>query len=126
MTKQNKILLGILTFLPFVLLLLYMLFFFISFFGMFMAESHNQQPNMNLFIGSFGAAFVIILLMSLLAIGLLIYYILHITKNEKLNENSRLMWILIIVFTNIIGYGIYWYMQIWQDENNKNSEKKID
>jgi hypothetical protein len=114
MTKKNKKLLGVLTFLPFVLLLVYMFFFFLSFFGMFLAAGHNHEPNMGLFMGSFGIAFAIIGLMSVLSIGLLIYYIIHITNNKKFDDTNRLIWILIIVFANIIGYGIYWYLNIWK------------
>jgi len=114
MSNKNKKLLGIITFLPFILLIIYFFTFFLSFLGMIIPASNNQEPNMGLFMGNFIIAFIIIGFMSILSIGLLIYYIIHITNNKNLDDNNRLVWILLIVFANLIGYGIYWYLQIWK------------
>ncbi|MBS1566464.1 MAG: PLDc N-terminal domain-containing protein [Bacteroidetes bacterium] len=47
-------------------------------------------------------------------LGLLIYYIIHIVNNSRLEPIEKLVWVIIVLFTNIIGFIIYWYMQIWK------------
>lgn len=117
MTKNKKILLGILTFLPYVFIAIYFFAFFISFSGIFIASHNNYEPNPDILFGNFALVFIIIMLASLLSIGLMIYYIIHIANNPKFDETNRLIWILIIIFANLIGYSIYWYLQIWKVDN---------
>lgn len=118
MTKKKKIWLGILTVLPFVFIVLYLIFFF----GMFVFLSREQTPEDNpaSFIATFFLLFVFIGLAVALALGTFIYYIIHAVKNPKYNDQNRMIWILILVLTNGIGSIIYFVTQIWMDTNAGN------
>jgi hypothetical protein len=53
---------------------------------------------------------------SLLSIGLLVYFILHAAKHKKMDPTERVIWILVFVLGGIICYPIYWYMKIWKED----------
>ncbi len=109
---MKKILLGILTIYPIV----YTMFFFIIIFSSFFNMFNNYNGGM-LFL-----VFPVILIMHLLTIidimGLTIYYILHAVKNESLEQDMRIVWIVLILLGNMIAMPIYWYLNIWREDNN--------
>lgn len=84
-----------------------------------MAESGGGEEVPWLFMGSFAAVFVFMMIAVVLSLGLLIYYIMHVLNNPKLQGNDQLMWLIIIIFANMIGYAIYWYVKIWKDEDQE-------
>lgn len=113
MTRTTKILLGIANVLPFVLLVL-----FISSIIM-MPHGMNVDPNPEFMLVSFGLSFLIIGLMSAIGIGLLIFYLVHILKNPRLDANTRLMWVLILLLAGFIGNIVYWFFQIWREDDDR-------
>ena len=59
--------------------------------------------------------FIIIIWFSLIALGILafvlwILMIIDVAKRKFKQENDRVMWILILVFTGIIGAIIYYFI----------------
>lgn len=71
------------------------------------------------FMVQFMGMFALLFLISILTLGLLIYFIVHINNNKKLDNNEKLIWILVIIFVGMIGKPVYWYMKIWKDEEEK-------
>ena len=122
MTKNKKIFLGVLTFLPIVLIFSYIIVFAIMFVGIGVTASTGGEPEGFLFFGSFAAIFIIMSVMMAVTIGLFIYYIIHVTNNKKLEGNDRIMWVLVVIFAQQIGHIIYWYMKIWKEEDDENEE----
>jgi hypothetical protein len=45
----------------------------------------------------------------------MIFLIVHVVKNEKFTEKRKLFWILMIVFTNLISFPVYWYLHIFRE-----------
>jgi hypothetical protein len=115
MSTNKKILIGILSFLPLILFIGYFVLIFGFVFTMASNPAAAETASPETFIGSFIGIFAIMGLMILLTFGLLIYFILHIVNNSKLDDNERLVWILITVFLGFIAYPIYWYVKIWKD-----------
>lgn len=117
MNRTSKVLLGILSILPLVLLVAYFISFFFFFTSM-IAEAGQHAPGDNNFplhmLGNFGMLFLIIGLMALLNLGLLVYYIIHAVNNKTIESAERIIWVLIFVFAGMIGFPIYWYMRIWK------------
>ena len=117
MSKSGKILVGILSFLPFIFLLGY----FIWFIGLFVniigtAGQHTSPDEMPAyFLGSMIWMIIWIVLMVIFSVGLLIYYVVHVINNKAIDSNEKLVWILVFIFGNMIGFPIYWYMRIWRD-----------
>lgn len=40
--------------------------------------------------------------------GFLIYTVYHAVKNPTLKDNERTLWIVLILFTNLLGMLAYW------------------
>lgn len=43
----------------------------------------------------------------LLQLALMITALVHLVRNEKLNQNNKIIWALVIIFVNLIGPIIY-------------------
>jgi hypothetical protein len=116
LSTTQKVVLGMFTILPLVLLP----YIFFQVFHTLLYNLHDVDPEFMDSTSQKEFFFMMIQIMipsmiiSLLSIGLLIFYLIHAAKNNSLNTNERLIWILIFVFAGIIGFPIYWYMQIWK------------
>jgi TM2 domain-containing membrane protein YozV len=116
LSTTQKVVLGMFTILPLVLLP----YIFFQVFHTLLYNLHDVDPEFMDSTSQKEFFFMMIQIMipsmiiSLLSIGLLIFYLIHVAKNNSLNTNERLIWILIFVFAGIIGFPIYWYMQIWK------------
>jgi Ni,Fe-hydrogenase I cytochrome b subunit len=119
MSKNKKIVLGILTFLPIVLLVLYFIFFGFFFMEIFQSAQNNTEPNSQFMIGNFIVLFLLITVLVISALGMMIYYIIDISNNKTLDSNNRLIWILLLVFGGFIANAIYWYLYIWKETDTK-------
>lgn len=115
MTKNQKIVLGIFTILPFVGFIL-AIFAFISAFT-FISTTFDPVTT-GAFHTAFIGVFILIGLLSLLSLGLLIYYIIHAINNKNLKNEERIMWILLFIFIANIAFIIYWIMRIWNDKTS--------
>jgi hypothetical protein len=113
MTRTTKILLGIANVLPLVLVAM-----FVSSFLM-MPHGLDVNPNPDVFIFSLGLSFLSIALASTIGLGLFIYYLVHILKNPRLDANTRLMWVLIVLLAGFVGNIVYWFFQIWREDDDR-------
>ena len=115
LSKAQKIGIGILTFMPILCFIGYIVSFFAIVFGSIGTASgfESDGPPDNFFIG-FGLAMVFMLLMIVFGLASLIIHVIHVTKNQKLKEqnNGQLIWILVIILANGIGGIIYYFMEI--------------
>ncbi len=111
-SRTQKIILGIFTILPFVFFpfILAQVFQFVL--NMVAANQHGEPEVSEVLLAVFSFITPIILL-SLLSIGLLIFYIIHVVGNKRLETAERLVWILLFIFFGIIAFPIYWFMRIW-------------
>lgn len=126
MSKSLKIILGIITLLPFV----FMGGYFLWFMSFFMRMSDNLEAGdpdavPRLMFGNMGWMFLFLGMAILISFGLMIYYIVHVVNNKKIDSNERLVWILVFIFANMIGYPVYWYMRIWKGEDVQPAVKGI-
>ncbi|MEP0262356.1 PLDc N-terminal domain-containing protein [Dokdonia sp.] len=116
LSKAQKIGIGILTCMPILCLIGYLVSFFSIFIGTFseIANDPSSSAPPEAFFSGFAIAFVFLFLMIITGLASLIIHIIHITKNQKLKQqdNGQLIWILIIIFANSIGGIIYYFMEI--------------
>lgn len=115
MSKNTKIVIGILTLLPIIGIFFYIGFIFR--FIMFM-QNAGSPPDAGAMKGIVTIA-ILFIFSILLSIGLLIFYIVHAVNNKKLESNERIMWILLFVFISTIAFMIYWVLRIWQDKSDE-------
>ncbi len=118
LSKSQKIGIGIITFMPILFFIGYLITFFSIFLGTFneianSTSSTHQEIPVN-FMTGFGTALVFMALILLSGLASLIIHIIHVTKNQKLKNqnNGQLIWILVIILANGIGGIVYYFMEV--------------
>jgi uncharacterized protein YacL len=126
LSKNQKFWIGVLHFLPLIGIIFYFIFFF-TFFINNIENLENQQPNTapTEFIKGFLGAVIILIISVLISIGVKIFDIIHLTKNNKNDTNNKiLMWVLLFVFVGTIAEIIYYFIEILPKKENKELEIK--
>jgi hypothetical protein len=112
MKSSTKFWLGLFTFLPLLLLVLFFVFFFTVFFENIIELEQNQGEFPFEFLQSLTWIILLIVFMGIISLGIKIYYIVHTNNNSENDTNKKIMWTLILIFTGIIGSIIYYFMEI--------------
>ena len=114
MSRSSKLFIGILSFLPIILLLVFLFMIFSMFPTFFQWDKYEPAPQE--VFSAFAPLFILRFGMGILSIGLLIFFIMHLLRHKALDSTERIIWILVFLFAGIVGYPIYWYMRIWKDD----------
>ena len=119
MSTSSKVWLGILTFLPFVLVFVY----FVLFFTVFLSNIHELEQRhhdefplellQNLFI-----VFIPIIVSIIISLIVMIYYIVHANNNPDNDSGKKIMWTLILIFITSIGSLVYYFVEILPSKKN--------
>lgn len=111
LNKPAKIILGILTFLPILLAISIIGFVIFNFISMVF----NQEPAMPMMYMSY-LSYIIpyFFLVVFLSLGLFIYYLVHIIQNQYLDNEKRILWIVVLFVLGGITMPVYWYVHIWK------------
>lgn len=109
LSKSQKILVGFLTLLPFVMLPYFLFKFFTLALRMAEYDGRADEEEILYVVLSF---ILPIIIMTLLSIGLLIFYIVHLIKNKNLDNNERIIWVLLFVFLGLFAFPIYFFLKI--------------
>tara|TARA_R110001583_G_scaffold170768_1_gene324219 strand:+ start:92 stop:460 length:369 start_codon:yes stop_codon:yes gene_type:complete len=112
MKSSTKFWLSIFTFLPLVLLVLFLLFFFTVFFENIIQLENNHGEFPLEFMQSLLWFILFVILMAIVSLGIKIYYIVHTNNNTENDTNKKVMWTLILIFTGIVGTIIYYFIEI--------------
>lgn len=122
MNKNTKILLGILSFIPFLAIAGYFFFIFkMIILGSFSSIEGDNPMN---FFRTFIPLFLMMGIGVLVGLGLFVYYLICAIRDVSASENDKLLWILLLVFLSYLVYPFYWYIRIWS--NPDFSLKKVD
>lgn len=111
LSRTQKIVLGIFTFLPFIL---FPIIFWQVFQGIIdiIRTSEHGEPEASHIVMSVFSFIIPILLLTFGCLALLIFYVVHAVGNKKLEPVEQLLWILLFIFFGIIAFPIYWFMKI--------------
>ena len=115
MFKDNKTVSGILSFLPLAAFIVYMIVFF-SFIFNVMPELHTSPDDEEIIFPYLFNIILFAIILGIVSLGVLIYFIIHAVNNKTIDSTERLVWILIFIFTGMVGYPIYWYMRIQRNQ----------
>lgn len=123
MSKSKKIWLGIFTFSPLIVAIFTVIAFIGTLINLFSTISNQNgagdiQPGL-LFSGVF-VFFVLIFLTALADLGITIYYIADIVKDEKVDETEKIIWALALFFGSFISTAVYWVVRIWNRKEGGN------
>jgi hypothetical protein len=81
----------------------------------FFAKSHVEENGVGPIMALFYVLIGVHLLTVLGTLALIVYYIYHIFKNERLEQSYKIIWTIMLFFAGMLAMPIYWYMYIWRD-----------
>ena len=118
MNKPAKLLLAAATIWPF----LYVLFFIGVMFATLLAARYDAGAG-----GDTAYAlpvnpivlFALHLLTMLWIMALTVFYIVHVFRNEHIDNDKKVLWAVVIFMGTIIAMPIYWYLYIWLKGNDR-------
>lgn len=120
LTKKQKVLVGIGTFWPLAYIPLFIIFIAVLFATSIANPGRGGEPSPLFGIG-FSIIFVLHMLTIFLSLGMTIFHIIHAVKNERLESNTRITWIVLFFFAGMIAEPIYYYLEIWKEKPAANS-----
>ena len=129
MRKSTKIWLGIATIWP----VLYLALFFVVVFSLVIVAPFNPgtnapvgNPATSLFFPfGFMAFFVLHMLTILGSLALTVFYIIRVFKTEQLDQNMKIMWMLLLFFMGMLVQPVFWYLYIWRDASDAKEKQMI-
>ena len=117
LSKTQKILLGIFTFLPFFIFPFIFWQLFDAILNIIKISEHGEPEAIEILIEVFAFIFPIGML-AFCSLALLIFYIVHAVINKKLQPAEQLLWVLLFIFLGIIAFPVYWVIRVWNNSNN--------
>lgn len=112
LSNAQKILLGIVTCLPFILAP-YIIYEIIQFIVGTIQQHQQGEEDPVIILNAILSFLIPILFLSFVSLFLLVIYIIHAVRNSSINDTERVIWILFFLFFGIITFPIYWFMRIW-------------
>ena len=117
MKRAGIMLLGVITVCP----LAYMFFFFVNIFGTIVTSSVSGS-DFGMII-PFEILFILHGLTILLMFCLLAFYITFLFRTDKINNDKKTLWALVLFMGNILSMPVFWYLYLWR--NTQIEEKRI-
>lgn len=114
MSRNSKIITGILSFLPLIMLFVVLIKAFSMFPEFFYWDRHEPDPY--IVFSTLWPLIIISIIAAIIKLGALIFFIIHMLNNARVHTNERVIWVLVFIFTGGVGYPIYWYMRIWRED----------
>ena len=120
MKQLTKLLLGLVTLWPFAYVIL---FFVVIAAEFFMPGSGEPGPPPLI------ALIVPLHLLTMLVIlALMVFYIVNVFKNNRVENDKKALWAIVLFMGGMIAMPIYWYMYIWKEApvfSNRNPEQLV-
>ena len=109
LNKPVKIFLGIVSCIPF----LYLIFFFGFIAFTFMSTFSNPSVSKTVF-NFFPVIFVLHMSMILLMFALIVFYIVYLFQTDRVGQDKKVLWAVILFLGGMIAMPIFWYLYVWK------------
>lgn len=109
-SKNGKILIGILTLAQLFVVLFGIIWFFSTLFPVLITG--NEDAIQNVLMLSIAKFVIMVILMSILSIGLQIFYIIHAGMNKHISTAMKVIWVCLLFFVGFIVEVVYFFMEI--------------
>jgi hypothetical protein len=107
--KPGKIALLVFTLWPIIYMFVFFAFVFTTFFRDFASKGAPEGPEGFLII--FGLHFFTMIFM----IALTIFYIVYLFKTDKVRQDKKALWAVVIFLGNMIAMPVFWYLYVWKE-----------
>jgi len=117
LTRSQKILVGLATLWPPLYFCLFFAFIFISLSSIFVGALSGSESELP-FLAPFGflpLVFLFHILTILIIWGLIIFYIIYITKNDRIPKDKKTLWIILTIFVGVFTMPIFFYTYVWPE-----------
>ena len=57
---------------------------------------------------------------------LCVIYVLHVFKTDRVPQDKKALWAVVLVMGNMISMPVYWYLYIWKDASRSTLEQGVD
>jgi hypothetical protein len=111
-SRPVALLIGILTLLPAV----YFVFFIALMFSMFstVGSGAGKGPPIDMFRYVFPLHLGAMLLM----FALMVIYIVHAFRTDRIAEDRRVLWVVVLFMGSLFAFPIYWYLYLWRPSSS--------
>ena len=120
MKQLTKLLLGLVTLWPFAYVILFIVVIAAEF---FMPGSGGPGPPPLIAL-----IFPLHLLTMLVSLALMVFYIVNVFKNNRVENDKKALWAIVLFMGGMIAMPIYWYMYIWKEApvfSNRSPEQLV-
>lgn len=112
MQRNQKVLLGILSFIPLISVIAYFGIMFKFVFGVMVKQDQGLVEPTE-FLSTFLPAIILIVLGALIGTFLFIYFLILAIKDKSSSDNDRILWVLLLVLISPLAFPLYWYVRLW-------------
>lgn len=106
--RPATIVIGMLTIWPVLYIFVFFGFIIWTFISIGMGSTKPDSPGAFLFI------FPLHMLTMLLMFALITIYVVHAFRTNLIPEDRRILWVVVLLFGNLIAAPIYWYLYMWR------------
>jgi FtsH-like protein len=78
-------------------------------------ENSSQSHPEYLFLVGFAVLFMMHILTMLLMLALIPLYIILALKDVRHDQNTRIIWVVLIALVGILADLVYWYLYVWRE-----------
>lgn len=114
MSRTGKLLLGFATIWP----ILYVCGFviFVGSSAFLLIQSTPQPGQLPLGgVQGFMMLFGLHLLTMLWMMALMVFYLVHLVKTERIESDKKLLWAALLILGGMFAMPVYWYLNIWSE-----------
>jgi len=76
--------------------------------------------------GAFMIIFPLHMLTMLLMFALITVYVVHAFRTNLIPEDRRVLWVIVLLFGNLIAAPIYWYLYLWRPVATADPSATVD
>jgi hypothetical protein len=113
MKKPAKIALAVVSVWPFIWIIIFFIVIFGSmFFLSSTPKSGGEGHGMPLVIMLFFAGHFLTML---LMFGLTAFYIVYLFRTDRIVQDKKALWAVVLFMGNILAFPVFWYLYIWKE-----------
>jgi hypothetical protein len=107
LNRPTALLIAVLTVAPWA----YFVFLLSRFMPTFEAMSSSTAPEQ--FFRNFDLIFRLHLLVMVLIVALMAFYIIHLFRTDRVPNDKKTLWAVVLFLGNLLAMPVYWYLYMW-------------